>query len=343
MNLKKWISSKSEENKRFSKPKKVRTLRVGTRKKSTILLWVLLIFSIAFGIYKNFTAIDTYTVQEKEVIEKRVVDTNKIENFVKNFASAYYAWENTQESIDERTEKLKSYMTEELQTLNTDSVRTDIPNSSAVKSFSIWDIEQVDDNKFKVLFSVNQLITEVTVKTVQETVTEYILDEATNTEVPVETKVNKEKKDTKESTVQSAYIVIVYVDDNGNLIITNNPTVSQLPEKSDYKPAMVQSNGMVSASDIEEITAFLNTFFALYPTADEKELAYYVKNDALKPIDREYTFSELINPVYSQKDNHVIAVVTVAYLDTKTNAMQISQFELTLEKADNWAIVEATP
>lgn len=325
------------------KQKKVATLKVGTRKKTTIFLWVLLIFSVAFGIYKNFTAVDTYTVVEKEIIEKKVVDTNKIENFVRNFAGVYYAWENTNESIEKRTEKLKSYMTEELQALNVDSVSADIPNSSSVKSFNIWDIEQLDDNSFKVLFSVSQLISEVTTTTVQETVIENILNEETGEQVPVETKVDKEQKDTKESTVHSAYTMIVYIDDSGNMVVTHNPTVSNLPDKSDYEPVQVQSDGTVDASVQEEIEAFLNTFFVMYPTANEKELVYYVKDNALEPIGREYVFSGLVSTIYTSHENQVVVNVVVSYLDMETNATQLSQFELVLEKAENWVIVKAIP
>ena len=37
------------------KEKKVRTVKVGTHKKSVIALWVVLIASVSFGVYKNFT------------------------------------------------------------------------------------------------------------------------------------------------------------------------------------------------------------------------------------------------------------------------------------------------
>ena len=67
------------------KKKKVRTVKVGTHKKTVIALWVVLIASVSFGVYKNFTAIDQHTTHEKEIIELRLQDTNGIENFVKNF------------------------------------------------------------------------------------------------------------------------------------------------------------------------------------------------------------------------------------------------------------------
>lgn len=48
------------------KEKKVRTMKVGTHKKSVLLLWAVLLASTSFGVYKNFTAIDTHTVHEKK-------------------------------------------------------------------------------------------------------------------------------------------------------------------------------------------------------------------------------------------------------------------------------------
>lgn len=53
---------------------------------AVIALWMLLIASFCFAVYKNFTAINIKTVHETKVIDKEIVDTHKIENFVKNFA-----------------------------------------------------------------------------------------------------------------------------------------------------------------------------------------------------------------------------------------------------------------
>ena len=54
------------------KEKKVRTVKVGTHQKTVIALWVVLIASVSFGVYKNFTAIDQHTTHEKER-EKQLV------------------------------------------------------------------------------------------------------------------------------------------------------------------------------------------------------------------------------------------------------------------------------
>ena len=142
------------------KEKKVRTVKVGTHKKTVIALWVVLIASVSFGVYKNFTAIDQHTTHEKEVIELRLQDTNGIVNFVKNFAKSYYTWSNSKEAIDARTQAISGYLTKELQDLNMDTIRTDIPTSSAITDVIVWSIEQSGTDTFSATYEVDQQIEE---------------------------------------------------------------------------------------------------------------------------------------------------------------------------------------
>ena len=133
------------------KEKKVRTVKVGTHKKTVIALWVVLIASVSFGVYKNFTAIHQHTTHEKEIIELRLQDTNGIENFVKNFAKSYYTWNNSKEAIEARTQAINGYLTKELQDLNVDTIRTDIPTSSTVTDVIVWSIEQSGTDTFSAI------------------------------------------------------------------------------------------------------------------------------------------------------------------------------------------------
>ena len=60
----------------------------------------------------------------------------------------------------------------------------------------------------------------------------------------------------------------------------------------------------------------------------------------LKPVGKEYIFSELVNPVYNRKGNQVTASLAVKYLDNQTMTTQVSQFKLVLEKdAGKWKIL----
>ena len=70
-------NKKQTETLKEPKEKKVRTIKVGTHKKAVIALWVVLLASVSFGVYKNFTAIDQHTTHEKEIIELRLQDTDR--------------------------------------------------------------------------------------------------------------------------------------------------------------------------------------------------------------------------------------------------------------------------
>ena len=294
-----------KKKEKLSKEKKVRTMKIGTHKKSVIALWLVLIASVSFGVYKNFTAIDQHTTHEKEIIELRLNDTNGIENFVKNFAKSYYTWDNSKESIENRTASINGYLTKELQDLNVDTIRTDIPTSSAVSDVQIWNIAQSGENEFTATYEVDQQI----------------------------------KEDDQTKAVSSTYTVTVHVDADGNMVITKNPTLAPAHQKSSYEPKAQETDGTVDAETMTDATAFLETFFKLYPTATEKELAYYVQGNVLEPINGDYLYSELINPVFTQDGENVKVSVSVKFLDNQTKATQISQFELTLHKDSNWKIL----
>lgn len=87
------------------------------------------------------------------------------------------------------------------------------------------------------------------------------------------------------------------------------------------------------------LTAFLETFFKLYPTATEKELAYYVLGNVIEPIGRDYLYSELVNPIFIKDGDNVKVKVAVKFIDNQTKATQVSQYELVLHKDSNWKIV----
>lgn len=84
----------------------------------------------------------------------------------------------------------------------------------------------------------------------------------------------------------------------------------------------------------------METFFSFFPTATDKELAYYVKNNVLPPIGKDYLFSELVNPVFQSVDDQIKVWVIVKYVDEATKATQFSQYIFILEKDTNWMIVE---
>ena len=134
--------------------------------------------------------------------------------------------------------------------------------------------------------------------------------------------------------------VKVHVDADGGMVIVQNPTLAPAIEKSDYEPKTPEADASVDANTVNDATAFLETFFKLYPTATEKEFAYYVSGNVLEPISRDYLYSELVNPIFTKDRDNVKVKVAVKFLDNQTKATQVSQYELVLHKDSNWKIVE---
>ncbi|WP_099205517.1 conjugal transfer protein [Scatolibacter rhodanostii] len=299
------------------KEKRVPIKRVGTRRKSVVFMWCLLVFSLVFAIYKNFTAVDMRTEIKETVIEQKVTDTNAVESFVQDFAETLYTW--NPKNLPIRAESLKNYLIEDLQKINADMVREDIPTTSEVSQVKVWNVEEVNEHSYDVLISVLQYITEY--------------------QPTVEAKPEAAPMEVSNQYVETAYIVSVYVDDSGNMVIDKNPMVTAKPEKTSKEPKKIESDGSVSSDTMQEINKFLETFFMLYPSAGQDELAYYVSNNVIKPIEKDYLFSGLQNQTYQMKDDTIFVGVMVKYLDQETKCIQYLQYDLKLQKSHNWVIV----
>lgn len=293
---------------KISKQKKVKTIHLGTHKKSVLFLWLLLIGSFSFGLYKNFTAIDTHTIHETTIIEPVLIDTHAIESFTLNFIQEYYSWENNKEDIEQRPERINRYLTSELQELNVDTIRTDIPTSSSVSDRKIWQIQAIDEQNFSIVYTVEQQI--------------------------------KEGKETKNAA--STYRITIHKDKNKDLVITSNPTIWAAPKLSEFQPAVLENDNSIDEKTKQEILGFLETFFKLYPHATKSELDYYMVQDTLPIISQNFIYSELIDPIIQKKEQQYLVKVAVCYLNSETKSENISQYQLTLEKQDNWKIISMT-
>ncbi|MFB8675315.1 conjugal transfer protein [Enterococcus gallinarum] len=298
------IKIERNQKEKTPKKKKERIVSVGKHRKMVLALWFLLSCSLAFGIYKNFTTIDQHTTHEKVVVKEKIVNTSGIESFTKDFAKEYYSWKNNKEVIEKRMSTLGQYLTEEGLALSQDMVRADIPTSSEVQSVKILDVEK-HSKEFVVSFLVDQKITE----------------------------------GKKTQSISSAYRVTIFEDEKGNHIVTSLPTMIAKPDKAKYEAKQVESDPEIDAKTTEEITEFLETFFKLYPTASEKELEYYVEDDAMRPINVNLKFVELADSVFFQDGNNIQAKINVKYLDDLSKTTNFFQYRLSFQKKENWTIV----
>jgi hypothetical protein len=297
------IKIERSQKEKTSKKKKNRTVSVGKHRKMVLVLWLLLSCSLAFGIYKNFTAIDQHTTHEKVVVKEKIVNTSGVESFTKDFVKEYFSWKNNKEVIEKRMSNLGQYLTEEGIVLSQEMVRADIPTSSEVQSVKILNVEK-DSDDFVVSFLVDQKITE----------------------------------GKKTQLVSSAYRVTIFEDENRNHIVTSLPTMVGKPEKAHYEVKQEDSGPEIDAKTTEEITEFLETFFKLYPTASEKELEYYVEDGVMQPINTTLKFVELTDSIYRQVGTSIQVRVTVNYLDNISKVIEIMQYSLELDRQENWKI-----
>ncbi|EPI5759010.1 conjugal transfer protein [Enterococcus faecalis] len=298
------IKIERSKKEKIPKKKKERTVSVGKHRKMVLVLWFLLFCSLAFGIYKNFTAIDQHTTHEKVVVKGKIVNTSGVENFTMDFAKEYFSWKNNKEVIEKRMSNLGQYLTEEGLALSQDMVRADIPTSSEVQEVKILDVEKRSE-EFVVSFLVDQKITE----------------------------------GKKAQQVSSAYRVTIFEDEKGNHIVTSLPTMIAKPDKAKYEAKQIESESEIDAKTTEEIMEFLETFFTLYPSASEKELEYYVENDAMRPINSNLKFLELVNPIYQKNEKDFQMNVGVKYLNEVEKVTNIYQYQLKLIRIGNWRII----
>ena len=297
------IKIERNQKEKTPKKKKERVVSVGKHRKMVLALWLLLSCSLAFGIYKNFTAIDQHTTHEKVVVKEKVVNTSGVESFAKDFAKEYFSWKNNKEVIEKRMTTLEQYLTEEGLALSQGMVRADIPTSSEVQSVKILDVEKSSE-EFVISFLVDQKIME----------------------------------GKKAQSISSAYRVTIFEDENGNHVVTSLPTMIAKPEKAKYEVKQVESDSEIDVKTTEETTEFLETFFKLYPAATEKELDYYVEKDAMRQINSNLKFVELVNPIYKQKGKTIQVIVGVVYLDELSKTTSVFQYRLKLYKNENWTI-----
>lgn len=385
--LKKFVADRKQK-KIDSGEAELPVFRVGTNKKGVVALWVVMIASLSFGIYKNFTAIDKETVHERVVVEPEVSDTNDLESFVERFAYIYHAWDTSQESKNDRQVVLRTYMTDTLAGLNTSVVTSDCPTTSSVVGVRISDVRDLGDGYYQVRYMVRQnifasgssdvafvsrndlpmvatsqqdeisvddfegtqtgetagdLATEMPEETTEadDTVTTTNISYGDAVTIKTSTETEADGTVTTVTLRESYYRVDVYRDNAGGMIVVTSPTSCGVPGKADYSEKEYQTDGTVDVAAMTEIEDFLGTFFGMYPSATEKELAYYAVPGTMDVIGADYVYDGLYNAAYYKENDQIKAHVFVKYLDQVAKVTEYAEYTLTLEKGDNWRIVDA--
>lgn len=301
--------SEKEVKVKEKKEKKQKGKSYGLHKGRTTVLWLLFISAFVFAVYKNFTGIDRHTVHEKEVIREVVTDTNGVEKFVKDFAGYYFSWDSADTlALKGRSEALKQYMTDEIYSY-AQSMINETKNTSQVAELDILQVSDMGDSVYRVYMEVVQNITG-------------------------ESGVKK---------VDQYYQTDVYTDEDGMVVVTL-PTLAEAGGFSEYEPESKKEVRELDYKTKEEIQGFLEDFFKVYPVSQETELKYYAKPGTVEVIAQQGIEYQEINEmkVTEYADDTAKVSVKVTYLFQSTQTRQTQQYELTLEKTDNWKIIEVS-
>lgn len=271
--------------------------------------WCVLLVSLAFAVYKNFTAVNTVTIHEKETVVEKVENYSGIESFTSNFVRTYFTYSTDSKVQASRKERLASYMQESLVEANQGD--TYAVGNIKVTGVQIWSVEPLNEENqdFRVLFTVS-LQREV-----------------------------EESGETKNISERTAFSVNIHTE-SGEYVVTKNPTVTHIPEKSGYEEEYLKPSELLEAKDRETVETFLNTFFRVYPGASEKELAYYVKDADVKPIGKDYELLSIDNLAIQKVGEQKYSVECyVSYMDNLIGVGVMNQYQLSLAAQEDGELI----
>ena len=264
------------------------------------LCWGVAVCSLIFGVYKNFTAVDKVTVKETETVIEKVENYAGLEAFTENFAKIYFAYSPDTAQQTERKELLKSYMQSSLVDVN--SGNTYAETEITVQSVQTWGVDQVSgmEHDYEVLFTV-------------------VLKNGEQAEL-------------------NAYTMDVHCEDQAYVVV-KNPTVTSVPQISEYEREPLQISDQVRAEDRERVGTFLETFYKIYPTASEKELAYYCKDQDIRPIGKPYVLNSIDNIMIQVKESGYEVECYVSYIDEKFGMQVLNQYQLSLVPQESGELI----
>lgn len=283
-----------------------RTRRYQIRRVVVGLCWVLFVFGFLWSLYRNFTVVDRVTVKEETRIEEKAYSMAGVESFVKNFAVIYFAYPADAAGQIERGEMLGEYMKDDLIQLMPVNLSEEAVAVSAVQVWEVVPVDGADQNgkagqTYQVIFTVIQ-----------------------------------EKGGQLGS---GAYSVNVYADGTSYAILTL-PHAVGAPDKADYQEDLQKQDGQVDADTRDQVQKFLETFFEVYPTANEEELQYYIKGQEVKPLGRDLACEGVDHvQIVEQESGQVLVDCLVTYRDSATGLAAVHQFSLTMESRDGKYVI----
>ena len=321
-----------------------KSVNINRRRWRVLLLWFLFLASGGFGLYRNFSAINTHTIYHETVVDSRVESLSGIENFVSRFAHVFFSNTYADGDLSVRSERLSSFVTDEFLRLNNGMFGHESTHDVMVSDVAIWDVKQYDEFYFEVLFSVLKRIESRNDISLDDEFNDYELhfdDELDDYFfLPTPIALLEETEDGSNQLIESAYRVLVYVDDVGNMVVLST-TLASMPSRAGYAASQPTRSMAVDVEVRQGAIQFLTLFFEIYPNATSAQIAFYVRDEVLEPIERDLSFERFLEYSFWLDDEDALWVdVVVIYVDQLSGMNLTSSYRLMLEEVnDNFMIV----
>lgn len=271
--------------------------------------WILFVFGFIWSLWRNFTVVDRVTVKKETRIEEKACSMAGVESFVKNFAVIYFAYPVDADGQIERGELLGEYLKDDLIQLMPVNMVTEEVTVSAVQ---VWEVVPVDGIEQAGNADPSGETYQVTFTVIQEMDGQLI---------------------------SGAYSVDIYADGTSYAVVSLPHGVGA-PDKADYKEETSKQDSQADADTRDRVQKFLETFFEVYPTANEEELQYYIKGQKIKPLNRELECESVDHvQIMEQEGGQVLVDCLVTYQDSVTKLVSMQQFSLTMEPRDGKYVI----
>ena len=277
-----------------------------------------LVFFLSVVAIVRVSNFDTNQAEAKQIQpeEKKVnyAVSEGAQSFAQNFARDYFDWQNSDEGIKTRAERLQPYLAtglDEQAGLSFEGMEW----NSSLSASQVWNIEDTGKDTAHITLRVEQILNKTTSQD--------------SNEDPSEEKSGPHEK----------YFVVPIQTDGKSFVVHQIPYFNSPPEKPNItSDTSIDENGKIQDTKLqEEITSALNTFLKVYTNGTQEELSYYMKDEDIQTMTGVITFKEIKSLVIKQdgSTNQYKVNATVVFQENQSKAQVVYPYELTLVKEDN--------
>ena len=236
------------------------------------------------------------------------------QSFSQNFAINYFDWQNSDDGMKNRIERLQPYLANGLDKQASLSFE-EMEWSSSLSKSQVWNIEETGNDSALITLRVEHMLKKTTQSDPEK-------DPAEENAGPYE-----------------KYFVVPVKTDGKSFVVHKVPYFIAAEEKPEItSESSINEKGKLPDTKLqEEISSALNTFFKVYTSGTQEELSYYIKGDQVKTMTGIITFKEVKDLVIKQGESQQEYEVnaTVVFQENQSKAQVVYPYELTLVKEEN--------